>query len=291
MSGLIDAHVHVWDPTRLDYPWLDGLDALQRRFLPAEVDRGDGLTTRMVFVQAGCTPEQALDEVRWVTGFGTDWPELAGIVADADLRSPDLDASLDALLEAGPVVGIRHLLQGEPIAALDDPALRAGLAKVAERGLTFDACITHPQLPALRRLLGAVDGLSVVLDHLGKPPVDDGIASEAGRAWADEISALAAELPLVHVKLSGLPAEASDTASLDRNAGALLSHALDAFGPDRAMLGSDWPVSARFGAGGRFSAWVDRVRAAVGDDAGDLAAVEHGTAERFYGLASTAEHR
>lgn len=284
MSTVLDTHVHVWDPSRLDYPWLAGVPVLDRPFLPAGIDR-DGVSRRMVFVQADCRPEQSLDEVRWVAGLGDEWPELAGIVAGADLRSPDLEAHLDALAAAGPVVGIRHLLQGEPIEAFADPALRRGLGSLAARGLTFDACVSHAQLAALRELLGSAEGLRVVLDHVGKPPVDDGIASDAGRAWAAELSRSAAEHPNLHVKLSGLAAEATDRARLDANADAFLAHAVDAFGPDRAMVGSDWPVSALVGAGGGFAGWVARVRRVVGDDAAARRAVEHDTGARFYALA------
>ncbi|MHA7987778.1 amidohydrolase family protein [Rathayibacter sp. CAU 1779] len=372
--GVVDAHVHVWDPARLDYPWLADAPALQRAFLPADIDRGgtdrggadrgdtdrrdadggradddrpdgDGpaktyATTFMVFVQAGCRPDQALDEVRWVLGLADAWPELAAIVADADLRSGSaLERHLDALavlsdpgsrvskpaaskagfdtlnrrsegfgelnqrsagLDAGVrrpkprrvgVHGIRHLLQDEPGELLRNRASRSalldGLRMLSQRGLTFDLCVRHPQLANAVDLLEEVPELAVVLDHVGKPPVDAGIESREGRAWAHAIDRMA-RLPLAHVKLSGLAAEASDSAALDAHAGAFLEHAITAFGPDRAMLGSDWPVSALTGATGTFAAWRGRVRSAAiaaGVDADGVASIEAGTAWRFYALA------
>lgn len=308
-AALVDAHVHVWDPARLTYPWLEGV--LGRAFLPADIDRAAGSVTRHVFVQAGCLPAQALDEVRWVLGMADAWPELAAIVADADLRGGRaLESHLDELLTldtggiTGPrpgaggsaagrrirVAGIRHLLQGEPDDLLADPAARSallgGLRALAARGLTFDVCVRHRQLNTVIELLEQVPELPTVLDHLGKPPVDEGIESEAGRAWAEAITRLA-RLPLAHMKLSGLAAESSGTAALDAHAEAILVHALRAFGPDRTMIGSDWPVSALTGAGGTFESWRERVRRAAiaaGVGPGGVASIEHGTAAGFYGL-------
>lgn len=275
--SVVDAHVHLWDPRLLDYPWLDGLAELDRPFLPDDY-AGAG---QVVFVQADCASSQALDEARWVAGLG--WPALAGIVAGADLRAPDLGAHLDALAAIGPVVGIRHLLQGEPLSAFDDPALRRGLAVLGARGLTFDACVQHPQLGALEALVRAVPGVRVVLDHLGKPPVDEGISSEAGARWCAGIRSLAA-LPGLHVKLSGLPAESADAALYDANVDDFICFGLDAFGPERSMLGSDWPVSALLGAGAEPEDWFARVRAASGLGGKEWERVASGTATAFYGL-------
>jgi len=282
MTGIVDAHAHVWDTTRLDYPWLAGFDVLDRPRLPAELDRADGRVTAAIFVQAGCVNAQALDEARWVSGLGEDWPELEAIVAAADLLEPEtLDTHLDALDEIGGVVGIRHLLQGESPAVFSDPSLLEGLRTLAARGLTFDACITHSQLPDLLTLLGQVPELDVVLDHLGKPPVDAGIDTEAGRAWARGITELAA-LPRVNVKLSGLSAEASGTETFTAHADAFIEHAVSAFGVSRSMLGSDWPVSRYLGAGGTFADWIDRVHRVTGATGSEREQLDRGTALRFY---------
>ncbi|HVX09396.1 amidohydrolase family protein [Humibacter sp.] len=309
---MVDAHVHVWDPARLRYPWLHGIPALDRAFLPADIDRAGGASRRHVFVQAGCVPEQAIDEVRWVLGMRDAWPELAAIVADADLRSGRaLESQLDALASLDSldsldsvdsladrdtegysvrVVGIRHLLQDEPDELLEDARARSalldGLRMLAERGLTFDACVRHRQLAVVAELLESVPDVRVVLDHLGKPPVDDGIDSAGGRAWARNIERMAL-LPLAHVKLSGLGAEASTRDALGAHAAPFLVHTLNAFGAERSMIGSDWPVSSYTGAGGTTNEWRERVRGAASDaglTADDLAALESRTAERFYGL-------
>lgn len=279
---VVDSHTHVWDPRRFDYPWLDELEPLDRPMLPADVDRAGGRVTGMVFVQADCAARSALDEARWVDGL--DWPELVGIVAGADLRDrAGLAAHLDGLTRIRRVVGVRHLLQGEPDDFFRSPALREGLVALAERRLTFDACVRHEQLPLLASLLSALPELSVVVDHLGKPPVDEGIDGEAGRRWASAIDDLAA-LDTVTIKVSGLAPEARDAASLDRYAAGFIRHAVEAFGADRSMVGSDWPVSAKLGAGGTFGDWIDRVHAASSPSTAEREAIDGGTAASFYGL-------
>lgn len=256
---LVDAHVHVWDPGALDYAWLADTD-LNHPMLPADVDRVDAVATQMIFVQA--SDDDGLDEARWVDAL--PWPELIAIVANADLtRDPaHLEQHLSALARIPRVVGVRHLLQDTPIA--DFPRIAEGLGVLARSGGTFDACIRHEQLPALIELVAAEPTLTVVLDHLAKPPVDDGIDSIGGQRWAEQIRELA-KRPGTYVKVSGLTPESSDPARFDANADAFIAHAVDAFGADRAMIGSDWPVSAHFGIGGTFDAWAARVRRVVGE--------------------------
>lgn len=256
---VVDSHVHVWDPARLDYAWLADT-GLNRAMLPADVDRAGAGTNDMIFVQA--SDGDPLAEARWVDQL--PWPELIGIVAAADLtQAPDeIEAQLDALAEIPRVVGVRHLLQDTDIE--DFPRVREGLRLVAARGGTFDACIRHEQLPALIELLDAVPSLTVVLDHLAKPPVDEGIDSPAGRRWSEQIGILAAR-PRTYVKLSGLAPESTDATAFDAHADAFIRRGVEAFGPDRAMIGSDWPVSANFGVGGTFAAWATRVRRVVGE--------------------------
>ena len=281
-TPLLDTHVHVWDTAALDHPWLDG-PPLPPRCLPGDVDRAGGRTTRMVFVEADPGSGLGVAEARWVAGL--DWPELAGIVAHVDPGAGDeLVPALDELGGIGRVVGVRRVLQGAPADTWPADALADGLRELGRRGLTFDACVRATQLEALADLLERVPGTAVVLDHLGKPPVDAGIDSPAGRAWTAGIARVAA-LDHVHVKLSGLAAEAKDATSYAAHADAFLDAALTAFGPDRAMIGSDWPVSARMGAGTTTAAWADRVQRATGATGADWTGIAEGNGARFYALA------
>lgn len=273
---MIDAHVHLWDPSVLTYEWLEGSE-LRRPMLPAEYDRGGVRVDGAVFVQAADGPSDPVAEARWVEGL--DWPELVAIVADADLGAPPgaLEEQLEALAAIPRVTGVRHLLQDVAVDAF--PALAPGLGALAARGGTFDACIRHAQLPALIALLREVPELTVVVDHVAKPPMGEGIDSAAGSAWARSL-ALLAERPKTFVKLSGLTGEAHDTAEVERHAPAFLAHAVSVFGPERSMIASDWPVSWYFGAGGSFAEWVELVRGVV--PAAGWDEVAEGTARRAY---------
>lgn len=278
---LVDSHVHVWDPNRLDYAWLSGT-GLDHAMLPPDVDRVATVPTEMIFVQA--SDGDPLAEARWVDQL--IWPELIAIVAGADLtREPeDVQAHLAALAEIPRVVGVRHLLQDTAVTHFS--ALSAGLRVLEDHGGTFDACIRHTQLPALIDLLEAVPDLTVVLDHLGKPPVDDGIYSPDGRRWSEQIGILAAR-PRTFVKLSGLAPESSNAAAFRANVDAFIDRGLEAFGAQRAMIGSDWPVSAHFGVGGTLPGWAARVERLAGT--ADWPAVSSTTARSAYlpGGAST----
>lgn len=273
---LIDAHVHVWDPRVGSYAWLDGT-VLDRPMLPAEYARGGAQATGAIFVQAADDGSDPIAEARWVAGL--DWPELVGIVAAADLgrHSSDVVAQLDALGAIGKLVGVRQLLQDMPTDRFF--TIADGLRIVASRGLTFDACIRHGQLRPLIALLESAPGLTVVLDHLGKPPVDEGMGSLAGSAWSSALTDLAAR-PRTYVKLSGLTAESRNPDAFNRHVDAFLEHALTAFGPERAMIASDWPVSTTFGVAGSFADWVARVRRLVPE--ASWPAVSARTAARAY---------
>src|SRR6478752_6685040 len=108
-ARLIDSHVHIWDPTALEYSWLEG--ELDRPYLPAEYQAGAPATTGVIFVEAG--PADKPGEVAWAESLG--WPELLGVVAHAPLeRGSAVVTELSALRAAGRTVGVRRLLQDEP---------------------------------------------------------------------------------------------------------------------------------------------------------------------------------
>jgi len=274
MTPLIDTHVHVWDPAVNDYAWLSG--ELDRAYLPDEYRAGAPGTTGVIFVEADAADNVA--EARWVAELA--WPELVGIVAQAPLElGAEVTPVLARLQQIDKVVGIRRQLQDEPIGFFDDPRLLAGLRVLATSGLPFDACVRHEQLAALTALLSQVPELPVVLDHLAKPPVADG---DDG-TWARDLRALAA-LPQVRVKLSGIAPEGSPDRPVREQARSWLLTAWDAFGPERCMLGSDWPVSAISPPRETPGDWLDHVLADVAAGEGDRDWVSWRTASIFYGV-------
>jgi L-fuconolactonase len=225
---IVDSHVHFWDPDRLHYDWLEG--ALRRPFLPSDYEGG---ADALVFVQADCRDEEALAEVEWVESLGA----AAAIVAFAPLENaPDL--AFPPLVK-----GVRRLLQGQPDTLF--VAVVPGVRRCGEAGLVFDACVTRDQLPLLTALAGKCPGTTIVLDHLGKPRALD--------PWRAGLAALAAR-PNVYCKLSGLEAELGPRWTLAQ-VRPYLEHALEVFGPERCLYGSDWPLTSQP------ARWLDAVRA------------------------------
>ncbi|WP_091227547.1 amidohydrolase [Microbacterium sp. 3J1] len=240
---VLDSHLHLWDPELLHYPWLEG--PLAWLFAETEIEHArlpSATTEKAVFVQAGTIDDDFLDEVRWVSELA---PRIGvvGIVAGARLdRGTDTTAHLEGLAAEPLVVGVRHDLQAEADGLAVSAAFVTGARGVAAREWTFDACVRESQLPEIARLAGAVPELRMVLDHLGKPQVGTADAPVApSMEWVRDLDDLARH-PNVWCKLSGLPAEAGG----DWSAAQLepfLDAAADAFGVERLMWGSDWPVS------------------------------------------------
>ncbi len=279
---IVDAHRHIWDTRALRYPWLEAEPDLPRTHLPDHA--ADPAVTGAVFVQAGA--EDGLAEALWVQGLAPSWPQLRGIVAHAPVEDAEaLRKRLDELSEVALLVGVRRLLQDEPDGFIAADEVRRGLAVLAERGLPFDACVRHRQIGELTRAAAAVPGLRVVLDHLGKPPVAAGLGSPEGRAWERALRSFA-ELPGAVAKLSGLTPEADPERPVREQVAPFLKTAVDVFGPDRLMVGSDWPVSAATPHRIGFAEWF----ALVKDELALRPAEEHRlmcrTANLHYGLRS-----
>ncbi|MEU6345289.1 amidohydrolase family protein [Streptomyces sp. NPDC046977] len=279
--GVVDAHHHVWDLAVRDQDWLTGerLAPLRRSFSVADLEpeaRAAGVTAT-VLVQTVSVAEETPEFLALAAPGGL----VAGVVGWTDLTDPAVADRLAALRELPSgerLVGIRHQVQGEP-----DPEwlLRAdvqrGLRAVADAGLVYDLVVLAGQLPAAAKAAALLPELVFVLDHLGKPP----IAAGTLRPWADDVRALAA-LPNTVCKLSGMVTEADwdswTTADLAPYAGTVL----DAFGPDRLMFGSDWPVS-RLAAS--YAEVVDAARTLTdGLAPAERDAVFSGTARRVYGI-------
>jgi L-fucono-1,5-lactonase len=241
---IVDAHQHFWDPATADYPWMT--DDLRRRYGPDDLaPLLDEYGVRgTIVVQA----RHSSDETRQLLEIAAATPFVLGVVGWVDLTG-DVEGALDGL------VGVRHQVEDEP-----DPDwllrkdVQRGIAASGEAGIVFDLLVQEPQLPAAVEAVRRNPGTKFVLDHVAKRPAED-----AG--WAEGVAALA-DMPNVACKLSGL------LTGYDPQGTA--AHALDLFGADRCMFGSDWPV---------WSAYGDAL-ALAGDDERVLA----GTAIRTYGL-------
>lgn len=283
---ILDSHLHLWDPDALRYTWLDG--PLARRFAETELPRIERASEEAaVFVQAETVEADFLAEVQWVAARA-DALGVLGIVAGVRLdRGVDTTVHLESLSAEPLVVGVRHLLQGEPDGTALSTAFVTGAREVAARDWTFDACVRAWQLPDVARLAGAIPELRIVLDHLGKPAVGTAEAPLPPSAeWVRDLAEVASH-PLAYGKLSGLPAESGGSWSAAQLT-PFLDVAADLFGADRLMWGSDWPVSAvarsvEYQSSAR-SRWADTVAAWAEDRGHDLDAVFHRTAAEAYRL-------
>jgi len=241
---VVDSHLHLWDPWELEYEWLEG--PMVGRFAETEIfeeQLPDVSEEVAIFVQAETVEHALVDEVAWVEDIA-DAAGVVAIVAGARLdRGAATADHLDRLAEHERVVGVRHLLQGERAGLASSAEFVVGARRLAARGWTFDACVQAHQISEVAALAAAVPELRIVLDHLGKPAV--GTAERPLRPsaeWLRDLHSVAA-YPLAHAKLSGLPAEAGGEWT-DAQLVPFLDTALEAFGPDRLMWGSDWPVSS-----------------------------------------------
>ncbi|MGK3204257.1 amidohydrolase family protein [Amycolatopsis sp. MEPSY49] len=264
MTAILDAHVHFWDPRRLRYPWLDDIAPLHRPFTPAGFP-GRGA---VIAVEAGRTSADAAAEVAWIRREAGEHPWIRGIIAHADLEHPGATSRY-----AGDpfVVGVRRNVQDEAPGFLERPDFRAGVRALGEAGLPFDACVRAHQLPELTALAEACPETTLVLDHLGKPsPGGPGYDR-----WRQELRRLARH-GNVRCKLSSLATETSPGTGRSAVVDAL-REALAAFGPDRCLYGSDWPVMTL---ATDHQAWLDIVHAALDGHPAD--AVLHDNAERTY---------
>lgn len=258
---------------------MDGT-ALPERF---ELEDLSGLPSRrVVVVEADCLPDQSVDEVGWIDAMAARTPRIAGIVARAAVEEGDaVERELDVLTGFPRVVGVRRVLQGETAEWLARPSLVRGLRAVGRAGLVFDACVRCEQLPTLVRLRRSAPEPVIVVDHLGKPPIGDGWSSSRAEAWRTAIRELADE-PRTVVKVSGLAAQAAP-GPLDEQIDAFVRFALEAFGPSRAMAGSDWPVS-RTESAHDYPGWFAHLEADFGLTGSERDDLQRRTAERIYSL-------
>jgi L-fuconolactonase len=276
-GGRVDAHHHLWDVQRRRYSWMDGPenDPIRRTFAVSDLVAAatPHRISQTVVVQAAAE----VAETRELLAMADDSTLIAGVVGWVDLTAPDV-ADAVAVLRAAPggrrLVGIRAPVQDEP-----DPDwlrrtdVRRGLRAVAGAGLVYDLLVRPHQLPAARDAVQRNPDLSFVLDHLAKPQ----IAAMGWQPWASELARLAAE-PNVVCKVSGLVTEAGRGWTAEQ-IGHYVSHAAAAFGPDRLMFGSDWPVCLL---AADYSAVVDLAEQVLAGLPAGL--VFAGTARRIYHL-------
>jgi L-fuconolactonase len=233
----LDAHQHFWKYTPAGYEWItDDMGALKRDFLPPDLKpllAASGFDGSIA-VQAQQTVEEAL----WLLELAERNSFVKGVVGWVDLCSPKVHEQLKQLAENKRLVGVRHIVQGEP----DDefmlcPDFRRGIAQLAGFGLVYDLLLYPRHLPVATKLVKEFPQQTFVLDHIAKPA----IAAAQIEPWDRDIHELA-KCPNVSCKLSGMVTEARWKQWIRDDFRRYLDVVFEAFGADRLMIGSDWPV-------------------------------------------------
>jgi len=275
---IVDAHHHLWDLSVRDQDWITDppMGAIRRSFLEPDFVAAAPDVSASVLVQTVCVPEETPEFLAVAASSDV----VAAVVGWTDLTSAAVGDALAELVD-GPngawLRGIRHQVQGEP-----DPEWLCrkdvwhGLAQVGAHGLVYELLTLPHQLPAARRTVAALPQVEFVVDHCSKPA----IGSDPGE-WAELVRSLAAH-ENVTCKLSGLVTEADwkswDVADLRP----YFEVVLDAFGPERLMFGSDWPVCLL---AATYEEWLGAAQELVSElSPGEQASIFEGTARRVYAL-------
>ena len=278
MTVTIDAHQHYWQLGQFDYAWLETPqhEPICRNFLPNDLKPRIDLAgvDRTVFVQT----QHRVEENRWVLELAEQHEFIVGVVGWVDLASPECERQLLEFKDHPKFVGIRHITQDEPDDnfIVRDDVLR-GLEVLQQHRMPFDLLFYVKHLHHADTLGKKFPDLPMVIDHLAKPHIKDQRTDD----WMGNFKA-AAKHANIYCKLSGMVTEADWKSWTPADLKPYVQTALEAFGPDRCMFGSDWPVC-------ELAATYQQVYDALNEALGPISQDERekifgGTAARFYGL-------
>lgn len=273
----IDAHQHFWKYSAAEYEWIgDEMAELQRDFLPRDLKpllASEGFEGSIA-VQA----RQSLEETRWLLELAEQNDFIRGVVGWVDLCSTELPVQLERFAKHSKLAGVRHVVQGEP----DDefmlrPEFRKGIARLAGYGLTYDLLLYPRHLPVGVKLVREFPKQPFVLDHIAKPDIAHGVLEP----WATGIRDLA-KFGNVWCKVSGMVTEARWKEWRAEDFRPYLDVVFKAFGPERAMIGSDWPVCT---VSGPYAKTIGIIKEYIGQfSAEDQEAIFGGNCAKFYGV-------
>lgn len=234
----IDSHQHYWHFNVQDYGWMgENMSAIKRNFLPEDLVPElrsidfDG----SIAVQA----RQSLEETNWLLELADLNPNIKGVVGWVDLQSEQAEEQIATFAKHPKAVGVRHVIHDEEdIDFMLRPAFIRGIKLLEKFGLTYDILIFPKHLKnAIQLVKQCSENQIFVVDHIAKPLIKDGILSP----WKEEIAELAG-FPNVYCKVSGMVTEADWDNWKPEDIKPFLDVVFEAFGKDRILIGSDWPV-------------------------------------------------
>lgn len=231
----IDAHQHFWRYSEAEYPWIPKGSPLHRDWLPRDfeaVAKPVGIDGSVV-VQA----RETLEESRWLLTLADESPSIRGVVGWVDLRSEKVGEDLAVLSKHKKFVGVRHVVQSQPADFILQPDFLRGLGELHAFNLTYDLLLFPKHLPSAVKVAQKFPHQRFVLDHIAKPMIRAGMM----QPWQKDLAELAKNQN-VFCKISGLVTEAKMPGWKKEDFRPYLDAVLTAFGEDRVMFGSDWPV-------------------------------------------------
>jgi L-fuconolactonase len=234
---IVDSHQHFWQVGRFDYPWMSSeVEVLYQDYLPSQLEPilvANGVA-KTILVQAS----NSIAESRWLLNLADENPFIAGVVGWVDLTNSKVGVQLDELAGHPKFKGVRHLVESEPADDwLSQPIVLQGLQALADRQLTYDLLVHTRHLSTVHTVAEKCPGLRLVIDHMAKPA----IARDEFDQWEKTFRPLA-NFANMHCKLSGLVTEANWNTWTTDDLRPYIDCALESFGPDRLMFGSDYPV-------------------------------------------------
>lgn len=279
MLQLLDTHQHLVYPDQVGYAWTDGIPVLANQsFEVAEyarltADKGIGGT---IFMETGVDDADYQSETRFVAKLAVDATnKIVGMIASC---RPEDENGYDEWLEECadmPVVGYRRILHVVDDELSQGKVFRENIRKLGNRNLTFDMCFLARQLPIATELANSCENTRLILNHCGIPDISGG----GLEPWKKDISELA-KCPNVVCKISGVLAYCAPGTASKETISPYIDHVIDAFGSDRLVWGSDWPV---VNMANGLEDWLQVTRNILSqmstDEAGKIA---NGTASRIY---------
>lgn len=233
---IIDAHQHFWKYQPQNHAWInDDMKLIQKDFLPEDLVRifAKENIDGCICVQVDQTETETLFQIE----LAKNNPFIKGVVGWINLMNPSIEVALEKYQDESIVKGFRHILQGAKKGFMLQESFINGLKVLGKNKYTYDLLIYHHQIQDALELLKKLDSQKIVVDHIAKPDIKNNHITE----WAKDIKALAT-YPNVYCKISGLVTEADWTTWKSEDLKPYLDIVLEAFGVDRLLFGSDWPV-------------------------------------------------
>ena len=232
----IDSHQHFWDYDPIEYPWITQGSAIHGSFKPADLE--PLLRSAQIGGCIAVQSRQNLKENVYLCSLAEANPLIQAVVGWIDLRSDNVEQQATAFKRLPKSVGVRHVVQDEADSEfMTREPFRRGIAALEKHGLVYDILIYAHQLPDAIRLVRDFPEQAFVLDHIAKPRIATGEIQE----WASHMREIA-KYPNLSVKLSGMVTEADHLHWTTHVLEPYWNIVADAFGPNRILYGSDWPV-------------------------------------------------